>query len=528
MARKSKKADSALMAGPAYGQEIATIGNGRDITRAYTGPLLVPFDSILNSRGGGSLELYESVYSDSQVQSVFSQRQLAVIQCEWKVESASDAAIDVKAAQFLEEQLQGIGWDRVTRLMLFGVFYGYSVAEVMYERQGNLVGLKQIKVRDRKRFRFDPDANLRLLTMQNMFDGELVEAPYFWHFATGADHDDEPYGRGLAHWLYWPVFFKRHGLKSWLTFLEKFAVPTSVGKYDPNTASPQDKRNLLMSGAALGTDAAVILPKDMELELLEAARSGTSDYKAMHDAMDATMAKVVLGQTASSQGTPGRLGNDELQGDVRKDLIKADADLICESFNLGPAEWLTAWNFPSAQPPRVVRVVDEPEDLEAHARRDELIARATGYRPTLHMVTEHGGDWEEKTAPALPFGFNEAAGDTGGVDDKKLANKKPAQFAAPVAGLDPSQATLMGHQIRLDNAIDSIPAELLEKLVNPMIAPVVTALRNGQSDEEAAQILVDVVPGMDDSAFAENLANAIFVADLWGQLSTQVLNGTDA
>ncbi|MDF5986520.1 hypothetical protein P4131_17570 [Pseudomonas aeruginosa] len=46
--------------------------------------------------------------------------------------------------------------------------------------------------------------------------------------------------------------------------------------------------------------------------------------------MDETIAKVTLGQVASSQGTPGRLGNDDLQADVRLDLVKADADLICE------------------------------------------------------------------------------------------------------------------------------------------------------------------------------------------------------
>ena len=39
---------------------------------------------------------------------------------------------------------------------------------------------------------------------------------------------------------------------------------------------------------------------------------------------------------------PGRLGNDDLQADVRLDLVKADADLICESFNQGPARWLTS------------------------------------------------------------------------------------------------------------------------------------------------------------------------------------------
>jgi hypothetical protein len=47
----------------------------------------------------------------------------------------------------------------------------------------------------------------------------------FWTFSAGAATDDEPYGLGLGHFLYWPVFFKRNDIKFWLIFLEKFAAP---------------------------------------------------------------------------------------------------------------------------------------------------------------------------------------------------------------------------------------------------------------------------------------------------------------
>ncbi|MCO1337150.1 DUF935 domain-containing protein, partial [Microbulbifer sp. OS29] len=111
----------------------------------------------------------------------------------------------------------------------------------------------------------------------------------------------------------------------------------------------------------------------MAIELLEAARSGTADYVSLYDRMDAAIAKVCVGQTASSQGTPGRLGNDELQSDVRLDLVKADADLVCESFNRSIARWLTEWNYPGAQVPRVYRKVEPPEDLNQTADRDKKI-----------------------------------------------------------------------------------------------------------------------------------------------------------
>ena len=123
-----------------------------------------------------------------------------------------------------------MGWDRVTDRMLWGSFYGYAVAELIYARDGQYVSLDAIKVRNRRRFRFGKEGELRLLTQHEMTEGIPALAPYFWSFNAGADHDDEPYGLGLAHWLYWPVLFKRNGIKFWLIFLEKFGSPTALAR----------------------------------------------------------------------------------------------------------------------------------------------------------------------------------------------------------------------------------------------------------------------------------------------------------
>lgn len=381
--------------------EIASTRDGLDITRGYTGPLLIPADRVLRQRGQNDLSIYEQVLSDPQVMSAFRDRRNAVVKCEWTVDAASDRRVDKKAAEHLRQQLQRVGFDRVTNLMLYGVFYGYAVAELLYGVEGGLIVWNAVKVRNRRRFRFTPEGELRMLTLSNLFDGVALPPAKFWHFATGADNDDEPYGLGLGHWCYWPTLFKRNGIKFWLTFIEKFAAPTGVGRYE-TTASADEQRKLLAAVQAIQTDSGIIIPKGMEVELLEAARSGSVDYKALHDTMDATLAKAIVGQTASSQGTPGRLGNDQLQSDVRDDLVKADADLVCESLNLGPVRWLTRWNFPDADPPRVYRAVDAEEDLTKRAERDKTITEF-GYRPTLRYVQDtYGGEWTEK-APVEPL-----------------------------------------------------------------------------------------------------------------------------
>lgn len=385
------------LARPKIGREVATTGDGIDITRGYTGPLLLPFDSVLRNRGNYDLQIYEQVLSDEEVKATLGQRQSAVTSCEWQVDAGGDRRIDKQAAEWLRGQLHRLRWDDVTTKMLFGVFYGYAVSEVIYGVDEGKVCIDAIKVRNRRRFRYGKDGELRMLTPSAMVEGVPCERQYFWDFCCGADHDDEPYGLGLAHWLYWPVLFKRNGIKFWLIFLEKFGMPTAVGRYEAE-ASEGDKIKLLQATRAIQVDSGIIMPKGMELDLLEAGRSGTADYRALFDTMNASIQKAVLGQTASTQGTPGKLGNETLQGDVRDDIIKADADLVCESFNQGPVKWLMQWNFPTAEMPRVYRVTEPAEDIDSRAERDGKIYNM-GFKPTLAYVQEtYGGEWTEKVA----------------------------------------------------------------------------------------------------------------------------------
>ena len=387
-------------------QEIATIGGGRDITRGYAQALmrLMPQDLVLQLRGGGDYQIYREVLRDDQVKAAFAQRQLAVVSKEWEVRAGGTKRIDKQAADFLTEQLQAVNFDRVTEQMLYGVFYGYAVSECLWGIDGSRVTIQQIRVRDRRRFAFDTDQRLRLLTTQNVLPGEELPERKFWWFSCGADHDDEPYGLGLAHWLYWPVFFKRGGMKLWLTFLDKFGAPTAKGTYHAG-AQPDEKARLLAALDAIRSESGVIIPEGMTIELLEAARGGAASYESLYDRMARAIAKVLVGQTSTVEGTPGRLGSDQVQSDVRSDLVKADADLVNGSFNRTVARWLTDWNFPGAAYPEVWREVEEPEDLNQVATRDKTL-HDIGYKPTPERIQQTYGDGyiESQPPPALAPG----------------------------------------------------------------------------------------------------------------------------
>lgn len=383
---------------PKLNLEIATTGDGKDITRPYINALMMPDDKVLKTRGRGNFDIYKEVLSDDQVKSSFQQIQLGITKHAWEVKPGGDRPIDKLAAEFIKEQVKTIGFDNITTKMLYGVFYGFAVSEIIYQTDGRYITLKAIKVRDRRRFRFNSKGELRLLTMSSMLEGIPCRAPYFWHYATGSDHDDEPYGLGLAHYLYWPVFFKRNGMKFWAMFMEKFAMPTAIGEF-PVNATPVEQDQLLQALMAITVDSGIAIPTGAKISLLEAARNGTGDYKAFLEAMNDAIAKTILGQTASTQGTPGKLGNDELQGDVLDNITQAYSDLINESFTLNVIKWLVQWNFPGAAIPEITRNIEKQEDISERAKRDQLVFSMSGKKPTTeYLVNTYGVEIDENSS----------------------------------------------------------------------------------------------------------------------------------
>jgi phage gp29-like protein len=481
--------DQALPAKPDT-NEIASSLDGRDITRPFFGPLLEHSDTVL--RGLGSRwEAYREIRRDGQVHATFQQRRLAVVARPLVVEPGAKDARSVAAAKQLEANLAAIAFDRASKGMAWGLFYGFSVGECMWEIRDGKVWLSTVKVRTPWRFRFTPAGELRLLTRRSMFDGEQLPERKFWVMASGADNDDDPYGLGLAHQLYWPVYFKKNGLAFWLRALEKFGAPTAVGTYQPGT-SKEDQAKLLAAAMAIRIDGAVIKPEGTLLELLEANR-GTVDQATFHRQMNGEVSKIVLGQTMTTDDGAS-LAQGKVHFDVREELTDADVEELCESFQQGPARWLTEWNFPGAAIPIIRR--PSPEDAERaskltkeRAETVDIMGRA-GYEPDEATLQEMFPGWRKKlveTPPPTQLGHN------GGPP------------------LDPAFAEPDGR-----DAIDAFVDELdWQPIVEPVIARVTDLVLGAPSLQVAADRLAALFA--EPATGVEALARAVFQARLAGE-----------
>lgn len=489
--------------------EIATSNDGRDITRGYINPawLLNPGDTVLQTRGNNNYQIYEDIARDDQVKTCRQQRELALIGKEWSVEPGDTSRAAKKAADRLKANLDAVLWDDKTQKMLSAVLYGYAVAEILWGSDGSEITIDAIKVRNRARFGFLPSGELRMRTSRDQVLGEALPPGKFWSFSCGADHDDEAYGLGLGHYLYWPVFFKKNGMRAWLTFLDKFAQPTALGKY-PVNATADEKLKLLQALAAIQSDSAIRIPEGMEVELLEAARSGTADYTALVDRMNAAISKVYVGHSAAADETPGKLGGQSSSTDVREDLIRADADLICNSFNLSAAKWLTFYNDgEGVKPPRVWRDVTPSEDLKARAETDKTIFDM-GYKPTLKYVNDtYDGEYEAA----------QASGDGAQPNtDVKKAPADVAQFAGQGAAKVDLNQVLDIDPTPGDNSTQQL-AELTAGVLNDWLGSIEALVNKAESLEALQADLVNFYGHLDGKELTKVMGLAFAAADLSGR-----------
>jgi phage gp29-like protein len=209
--------------------------------------------------------------------------------------------------------------------------------------------------------------------------------------------------------------------------------------------------------------------------------------------MDAAIAKVIVGQTASSQGTPGRLGGDDEQGAVRMEVSKADADLVCSSFNRQVARWLTEYNFgPDITPPTVWRRFKDAEIFAAdkQALVDNRLSRI-GYRPSPERVEEiygHGYEqFEISPSGGGDLGFAESRSRAAHADDNDQIVDEADAFAAQ-----------------------------WERLLGRRVEQVLAYAEESSDLEEFRRKLRGLAAAEPDANVRETIARAGFVGRLWG------------
>ena len=474
--------------------EIASLGRDPDIFAGFI--LDNPDPTLIAEARGKGLKLYDEVDRDPHAGSVLQTRYLAVAGEEWEVQPADESARSKEIAEFVSEALAHCNFGQAVGEMLQAILYGYYPAEVMWrQRQDGSVVIGKIRAKHPRRFAFTLERELRQLTKAAPREGEALPPCKFVVLSFG--DSDNPYGKGMGQRIWWSVWFKKHGIKFWLIFLDKFSMPTPVGKY-PSGAPKEQKATLLEAIQAIRTETGVTIPENMAIELLEAARGGTVSYQDMCDYMDRQISKAVLGQTLTTEiGSGGSYAASQTHNDVRQEIKEADANMVAEVVNETLIRWLVDYNYAGISIYPTLRYRTKKEQtLKELAERDRILTTEVG-------VQVDPDYWYETYNLPRPAGGAQVVPPT----------------AAPVAMFaEPPSPQFTPGQQALENMADTLLA------VDPLVgneALIATTVEQAASFEEAMERVLALLPAITMDRMQEDLAVALNNARLLGRKEIQ-------
>jgi phage gp29-like protein len=505
-------------------QQIITIAS--DPLPYHYGGVMLNTDETLVTRGGNSpygMSIYDQIERDCHAYAVLSKRKLAVASKEWEVLPASRSRIDRKAADLVKTQLKNMSFDRVTVQFLDAILKGFSVGEVMWQTDGSEIVAARVDPKTQRRFWMGIDGKPRLLTITNVWPGEELPERKIVVHRHGAKNDEQPYGLGLGYGLFWPTFFKRQDITFWLRFVDKFADPTTIGKYPPGTGT-QDQDDLMAALRAIGTDGRIIVPNNVLVELLEASRSSSIDsYEKLARYMDEQISEMVLGETLTTNlRGGGSLAAASVHDQVRSELCKADADLLSDTLNETLVRWIVEFNVPNASPPKIWRDCEDPENLKMRSDRDVNIY-ALGYEPDEDYINETYGtgvgrwtkrDTSQDSAAAkaprtTPSNFGELP---------FTAEAQSAQRRAQMAENCPHcHGDYAEDELDTPDVIEEPLSEAAGPIEDRMMEPLRRLVSRAKSLEEIRDGLLAVYSEMDPRDLGALMAQAMTLADIEGR-----------
>jgi len=289
-------------------------------------------------------ELFEEMEEkDTHLFSELQTRKNAVLGLDYDVTPWSESAEDKKIRDFVADCLFNLDTFEDALLdLLDAIGKGYALNEILWGFDGGKAVIDRLEwIHSKKAVFYERGGGAdfstrsfevpRILTEVDPICGEVMP-PFklvYHRYKARSGYDTRAGVLRVCAWMY---LFKNYSLKDWVAFAEVFGMPLRLGKYDP-AATQADKDALVAAIRSLGSDAAGVISKNTEIDFVESVKStGTNNlYEALANFCDKQVSKAILGQTATTEGTPGKLGNEDAQDKVRHDLIKADAEALSKT-----------------------------------------------------------------------------------------------------------------------------------------------------------------------------------------------------
>ena len=404
---------------PKPGQVV--VPRAEDSVRDYPSAGLTPsrLTTILREADDGSLssamQLFEEMEEkDAHLFAVANTRRLALTGLEWQVISAVDVHDGVErgpadqAAAYCREILAGLdSFDESLQHLSLAIGRNIAIAEIVWDVAGGELRPVGIVPVDFTRIIFDELDRPRILTEEEPRDGiELSSNKFIVHAPHSVSN--HPQRGGLLRVTAMAYLAKNLALKDWMIFAEVFGMPVRIARYEPS-ATTEEKRELLNMLESLGSSAAGIFSRAVELQVIEANRGTVGPpYERLVEFLNREMSKAWLGQTLTTDiaGQKGTSAATQVHEMVRQDVLADDMRKEGRTIRSGLLGPLTRFRFGLDAPvPYFRRKFKQPSDTTELANVLDVAVNQLGMKVPSAWAHDALGipqsDEEEATVPGL-------------------------------------------------------------------------------------------------------------------------------
>jgi len=233
----------------------------------------------------GDHSIYEEMALDDQVSVCLQLKKDLIVGGGWDIicDDESNQAIGDDIYSRLEEDPDEALDDYLDTLVDNANIFGFGLAEKVFQkRTDGTLSLKSLKTRHPDSWLIHTDIKGNIESYeQRASNNSIYIDPKSIMAYTPNRSTVGPYGRSDLRKIYSAWFTKRHISRYYSIFLEKAASPIPVAKYDTNL--PDDKvtdlHNIIKK---FQTKTALTIPKQIEIEFLEAKSNGDAFIKGIN------------------------------------------------------------------------------------------------------------------------------------------------------------------------------------------------------------------------------------------------------
>lgn len=161
--------------------------------------------------------------------------------------------------------------------------FGFSITEKIFEiKENQMLGIKGLRTRHPNSWRLHQDDKGAITKYEQITSmGNLDVNPKSIIHLVNDPKFQNPYGNSDLRTAYLAWFTKKQIIKWYAIFMEKAASPVPVGRYDKN--APKSAIDFIFNALkSFQSKTTLVIPKEIEVEFLEATSSGEVYTKALH------------------------------------------------------------------------------------------------------------------------------------------------------------------------------------------------------------------------------------------------------